>query len=390
METLESTLSAILVVNTGSTSTKCALYALGRGPAALLADESMSHFGIEAEAFPDIPSQKDFRKNLVEKFLRSALPPSATLAAIGAIGGMLPPVPSGVIAIDGPLARYCLETPVYQHASNLAAPIAYDIARSRGIPAYAVDPVGVDEMADIARISGSPLFPRFSFVHALNIRATAKRLARELGKSFEDLRVVACHLGGGFSIAPLAGGRILDSDNRMEGAPFTPERAGGVPPIPLMEACYSGKWEKEDLHRRLYGQGGLFAYLGTKDIRKVVSMIEGGDLFAKFIYDAMIYQICKEIGAMASVLEFRLDGIILTGGAAREKYLSAEIEARCDRLAKVYHFPGENENEAIAWSVEEVLSGKARPLVWPDCVLPAERTDPLRAFGKFFNTEGRA
>jgi butyrate kinase len=390
MERLESKHSAILVINTGSTSTKCALYYLEGDTILLVTDESFSHPDSELKAFPDIPSQKAYREEFVRKFVDAALPGDTQLVASGAIGGMLPPVPSGVIVIDSELARYCLETPVYQHASNLAAPIAFDISHSLGIPAYAVDPVGVDEMNDIARISGSPLFPRFSFVHALNIRATAKKLAQVLGKSFGDLRIVACHLGGGFSIAPLAGGRIIDSDNRMEGAPFTPERAGGVPPIPLMEACFSGKWTKADLHRQLYGQGGLFAYLGTKDIRKVVSMIESGDNFAKFIYDAMVYQICKEIGAMASVLKFRLDGIILTGGAAREKYLASEIESRCSGLAKVYNFPGENENEAIAQSVAEVLAGSALALDWPGCILPVEKTDPLRAFGKSFNAEEKA
>lgn len=376
--------SAILVVNTGSTSTKCALYAFKQSHIVNIADLSLSHPESELRAFPDVPSQKAYRQEQVAAFVEAGLPAGTALKAAGALGGMLPPVPSGCIRVDHSLARYCLESPVYQHASNLAAPIAFSIAEALGIPAYAVDPVGVDEMRAVARISGSPLFPRFSFVHALNIRATAKKLAAALGKPFEELRVVACHLGGGFSIAPLSGGKIIDSDNRMEGAPFTPERAGGLPPIPLMEACFSGKWTKEALHRQLYGEGGLYAYLGTKDVRGVTARIADGDAFARFIYDAMIYQICKEIGAMASVLDFKLDGIILTGGVARDAYIAEEIKSRCGALAPVYHYPGENENEAIAQSVADVLSGKSVPLSWPGCVLPREQTDPLYAFGKVF------
>ena len=373
---------AILVVNTGSTSTKCSVYGIEGKNLVVVASESFSHPDDEIRAYPDIPSQMAMRLGRVEAFLESALPSGAALEAVGAIGGMLLPVPSGVIAVDRELARYCLESPVYHHASNLAAPIAYEIGKRLAIPAYAVDPVGVDEMDAIARISGSPLFPRFSFVHALNIRATAKKLALRLAIPFDKLRAVACHLGGGFSIAPLANGRIFDSDNRMEGAPFTPERAGGIPPIPLMDACFSGKWTREELHRRLYGEGGIFAYLGTKDVRKVVAMIEAGDRFAKLVYDAMIYQVCKEIGAMASTLEFRLDAIFLTGGVSKDPYLSAKVVSTCSRLAPVYLFPGENENEAIAESVRDVLTGDSAPMTWPECVLSPESLDPSLAYGK--------
>ncbi len=373
--------SMILVINTGSTSTKCSIYGIDEKRLTLITAQTISHADEEISACKSIPGQKSMRQLCVETFLDSALPPGTSLAAVGAIGGMLQPVPSGVIAIDDALARYCLESPVYHHASNLAAPIAWKVGKQHAVPAYAVDPVGVDEMDIVARISGSPLFPRFSFVHALNIRATAKKLARRLGMPFDRLRAVVCHLGGGFSIAPLANGRIFDSDNRMEAAPFTPERAGGIPPIPLLDACYSGRWSKEDLHRQLYGEGGIFAYLGTRDIRKVAEMIQGGDDFAKLVYDAMIYQICKEIGAMASALEYHLDGIILTGGVAHEPYLVSKIESNCKRLAKLYHYPGENENEAIAESVFDVLAGGSAAMAWPGCVLSPESIDPLIIHG---------
>jgi len=381
----------IFVINTGSTTTKCAVYSVeAQGAVRVMLKATIEHPDNMIHQFPAISAQIDYRENHVKEFFRNSVPDGAAIAAVGALGGMLPPVPSGLIELNHHLADFSLNTPVYQHASNLGAPLALRLANSYGVPAYVVDPVGVDEISPIARISGMPELPRFSYVHALNIRATVRKLAEKLSLDFSEIRCVACHLGGGYSIAPVAGGRITDSDNRMESAPFTPERAGGVPPIPLFEACFSGLYSKEELFRKLYGAGGLYAYLGTKDVREVARRAENGDGFAGFIYDAMIYQICKEIGAMASVLDFDIHGIILTGGVANAKYLTDKIIHKCRRLARVYVFPGENENEAIARSVEEVLSGKALPLVWPDCVLPAERTDPLRAFGKYFDAEGRA
>jgi butyrate kinase len=379
----------ILVINTGSTSTKCALYSIQKEGISLLEDRNFSC--TEAKGPPllspfDEPAEKarkskDFRASQVREFVHECLPPKAAIIAVGAIGGMLPPVPAGAIRIDEALAKYCIETPMHHHASNLAAGIAYEYARTLSVPAFIVDPVGVDEMSDVARISGSPLFPRFSFVHALNIRATARRLSKQIGIPFESLRVVACHLGGGFSIAPLVDGRIVDSDNRMESAPFTPERAGGIPPLPLLEACFSGAWKKEELHDQLYGQGGLYAYFGTKDVKLVAALREKGDRLAVLVFDAMIYQICKEIGAMASVLDFDLHGIILTGGVSKEPYLSSQIIRRCSKLAPIFHFPGEDENESIARTVQAVLSGQERAMEWPSCIIPDSKRDPLLSLG---------
>lgn len=371
----------ILVVNTGSTTTKCSIYSdTGALEPCHVTSRTIEHPDDMVHRFSSISAQVDYREQLVRDFFRECLPQGARVAGIGALGGMLPPVPSGVIALNGELADFSLNTPVYQHASNLGAPLSYRIAETFGVPAFVVDPVGVDEMAPIARISGSPDFPRFSFVHALNIRATVRKLALELSLGFDEIRCVACHLGGGYSIAPVAGGRIIDSDNRMEGAPFTPERAGGIPPIPLLEACFSGRYTRDQLYRKLYGAGGVYAYLGTKNIREMVSRSESGEPFAGFIYDAMIYQIVKEIGAMASVLDFDLHGIIVTGGVANAKHLSGEIVRKCSRIAPVFMYPGENENEAIASSIQRVLRGAEAPLSWPGCILSACEIDPLFPF----------
>jgi len=373
MERVES----LLVINTGSTSTKCSLHDLSGSGLKLGWSHQVDHPDDLFLRFPSIADQVDEREVHVRQCLSPDLLAGRRIIAVGAIGGMLPPVPSGVIRVNQALETFSLKTPVYQHASNLGAPIAARLARTLGSEAYVVDPVGVDEMAPIARISGCPEFPRFSFVHALNIRATVRALAERLGKPFQAMRCVVAHLGGGFSIAPFDRGRIVDSDNRMESAPFTPERAGGVPPIPLLKAAFSGKYTEKELHRKLYGAGGLFAYLGTKDIREVKRRIEAGDAFARFIYDAMIYQIAKEIGAMASVLEFDLDGIIITGGVAHESYLTAELTRKVGRVAPVTIFPGGNENEAIAVSVWLTLTGREPCLTWPDCLLPEDQIDPL-------------
>jgi len=371
----------ILVMNTGSTTTKCSVY---RDEGALepchVVSSTIEHPDDMVHRFSSISAQVDYREELVRRFFTENLPPGAVVSAVGALGGMLPPVPSGVIALNSELADYSLHTPVYQHASNLGAPLSYRLAGTLGVPSFVVDPVGVDEMAPIARISGAPDFPRFSFVHALNIRATVRKLARELSLEFEEIRCVACHLGGGYSIAPMVGGRIVDSDNRMEGAPFTPERAGGIPPIPLLEACFSGQYTRDQLYRKLYGAGGVYAYLGTKNIREMVRRAESGDSFAAFIYDAMIYQIVKEIGAMASVLDFDLHGIVVTGGVANAAHLSSEIVRKCGRVAPVYLYPGENENEAIAESIQRVLRGTEAPLTWPGCILSEREIDPLYPF----------
>lgn len=370
----------LLVINTGSTTTKCSIYAVSAGELALHTENTIEHPDDLFRRYSGIPGQVDYREELVREYFQKNLPADAKVLAVGALGGMLPPVPSGIIALNGELAEYSLSTPVYHHASNLGAPIAYRIGKLMNADSFVADPVGVDEMTPVSRISGVPELPRFSYVHALNIRATIRKLAKELSLDFGEIRCVACHLGGGFSIAPFAGGKIIDSDNRMEGAPFTPERAGGVPPIPLFEACFSGKYSRDELYRKLYGGGGLYGYLGTKDVREVHRRIEEGDGFAGFILDAMIYQICKEIGSMASVLDFRLHGIVVTGGVANSSYLTDRIKSRCGALSRVYVYPGGNENEAIATSMLSVIQGEEEALRWPDCVLTGREIDPLQDF----------
>ncbi len=354
----------ILAINPGTTTTRCGLFALVADGVEMVAEHNLDHDEKDMAQFVSIPDQLAYRTECVQGFLDAQLGDGILVACAGR-GGMLTPVPSGVIAVNDALVDFALHRPVYRHASNLGAPLASGVAKARGLPAFIVDPVSVDELPPVARVSGFEEMPRFSFVHALNIRASARKLARELDKPFDQLRTVVAHLGAGFSIATLIGGRLVDSSNRMEISPFSPERAGGLPPLPLIELCYSGAYRKEDLLKKLYGQGGVFAHLGTKDIRKVEAMIAAGDERAKLVYDAMLYQISKAIGAMASVAAFDLDGIILTGGLANSPKIVGTLTETVGRIALVTVYPGSNECLALAEGAARALRGEETPMTWP-------------------------
>lgn len=354
----------ILTINPGTTTTRLGLFA-PRGPHVdCVTETTIEHDERQMAGFSSIADQLEFRAGAILDFL-GAMPGNITLGAVAGRGGMLRPVPAGVIAVNDTLVDFALHTPVYHHASNLGAPLAQAIARQHGVDAFIVDPVSVDELPDVARLSGFPEIPRFSFVHALNIRACGRRLAETLGKPFGDLNAVVAHMGAGVSIAAIKGGRIVDSSNRMENSPFSPERAGGLPPMPLIDLCYSGKYSAQQLKKKLYGQGGVFAYLGTKDMRQVEAMIAQGNAQAALVWQAMLYQFRKTIGAMAAVLDFRPDGIILTGGMAQSARVVETLSAGCGALAPVHVYPGSHESEALAAGVARVMSGTEQAMHWP-------------------------
>ncbi|MEO0237902.1 MAG: butyrate kinase [candidate division WOR-3 bacterium] len=355
----------IFSVNPGATTTKCSIYKIVEKGIKEIVSENIEHPTEEIKSFKDITSQVDYRYEKVKDFLNRNMKDDYKIVATAGRGGMLTPVPSGVIKINEELVHFSLYTPVYQHASNLGAPLAYRVAKENGVDSFIVDPVSVDEFTDVARISGAKDFPRFSFVHALNIRATVRKLSEMLNIDFNRIKCVVAHLGAGFSIAAFVEGKIVDNDNRMESAPFTAERAGGVPPIPLVNACFSGQYTKQEIMKKLYGEGGLYGYLKTKDLREVLKMIESGDKYAELIYNAMVYQIAKEIGAMGSVMDFEIDGIILTGGMVYSEKLVKDLTKKVGKIGKIYVFPGSNENEALALGVYRVLKGEEKFLTWP-------------------------
>lgn len=356
--------SLILTINPGSTTTRIGLFLPHGAEVQPVLDETIDHDETVMSRFDSIAAQLPFRAQAVQDFL-DAIPGGVRLAAVAGRGGMLSPVPAGVIAVDDALVDFALHRPLHHHASNLGAPLAQTIAAAAGCPAFVVDPVSVDELPPVARVSGCPDIPRFSFVHALNIRACGRRLAARLGKPFGELDAVVAHMGAGISVAAIRQGRIVDSTNRLENSPFSPERAGGLPPMPLIDLCYSGRFTKEELKRRLYGQGGAYAYLGTKDMRRVEAMIDAGNAKAKLVWEAMVYQIGKAIGSMAAVLDFRPDGIILTGGMAHSLRMTATLTARIGSLARVTSFPGSHESEALAAGAARVLAGAEEARGWP-------------------------
>lgn len=343
----------LLAINPGSTSTKISLYE----DETEVFTKKLDHPLEEIEKFDNVEDQLHMRAELVMSTLKENNFDIKKLSAVVARGGMLPPVKSGAYIINELMIDRVENRPVMEHASNLAAPIAYDIAQQVGIPSYIYDSVMADELPDVARISGMPDLPRTSSSHVLNTRAMAIKAAKERGKKYEDMNIIVAHLGGGISINVHEKGRIVDIVSDDEG-PFSPERAGRVPCRELINLCYSGKFDKKTMQRKLRGNGGIRAYLNTIDVREVEAMIAEGNKEANLIYEAMIYQIAKGIGELATVLEGNVDVIILTGGIAYSKMLTSLIVKRVKFIAPVEVLAGENEMEALAFGALRVLRGE--------------------------------
>ena len=345
----------IFAINTGSTSTKIALYEDENE----VFTKNLSHPDELINKFDDVKDQLDMRLEFVKSYLKEKQFDIKELSCVVARGGMLLPVKSGAYVINDIMLDRVENRPVMEHASNLAAPIAYGIAKEAGVPSYIYDSVMTDEFPDISRISGMPDIPRKSASHVLNTRAMAIKYAKSIGKSYEELNTIVAHLGGGISINIHHKGQIIDLVSDDEG-PFSPERAGRVPCRELINLCYSGKFDKKTMQRKLRGSGGLKAYLNTIDAREVESMIKEGNEYAKLIYEAMAYQIAKGIGELATVVEGKVDVIILTGGIAHSEMLTSWIKNRVSFISHVEIMPGENEMEALAFGALRVLRGEEK------------------------------
>ena len=251
-----------------------------------------------------------------------------------------------------------------EHASNLGSVIAYKLAEQLNIPAFIVDPVSVDELEPIARISGSPLIERVSMTHALNMKAVSRKVAKELGRKYEELSLVVAHLGTGVSLSAHQGGRMIDMADGKEEGPFAPDRCGGLPCSQLVKLCYSGKYTEKEMRAALFGSGGLYAYLGTKDIRQAKKMADEGNSMAALLLEALPYQISKDIGALATVLKGQVDRIILTGGMAYATYFTDAIVERVKFIAPVVIVPGEEELESLSAGALRVLRGEEEPRIY--------------------------
>ncbi len=344
----------ILAVNPGSTSTKIAVYE-DKTPRLV---RTIRHSVDELAVYPQVIDQFEFRKNLVLDELKADGIPFEFDAIIGR-GGLFKPVPGGVYEVNDAMLADSVHA-MRSHACNLGCLIASELAALLpGCRAFIADPGVVDELDEVARITGSPLMPRITIWHALNQRAIARRYAAEHGSRYEDLNLIICHLGGGISVGTHRYGRCIDVNNALDGeGPFSPERAGTLPAGNLIDLCYSGRMSMDELKKRISGRAGLVAHLGTTDVQAIIGRIEEGDTHAELVLNAMIYQIAKSVGAAAVVLYGKVDAILLTGGIAHNDYVVSRLKERVSFLAPVFVYPGEDELEALAMNALGVLRGE--------------------------------
>ncbi len=348
----------ILIINPGSTSTKIGLYE----DETQLMEETLRHSTEEIAQYATIYDQKDFRKTVILDVLKEKNVDLNDIDVVVGRGGLLKPIPGGTYETTPELLEDLKIGRQGQHASNLGGILANEIASEINVPSYIVDPVVVDELQDVARLSGHPEIPRISIFHALNQKAVAKRYAKETGTAYEDLNLIVVHMGGGVSVGAHKNGKIIDVANALDGdGPFSPERSGGLPSGALMKLCFSGKYTQQEIGKMINGNGGFNAYLGTNDMRDVVKMAET-DEKAKLVMDAFHYQLEKEIGAMAVVLGGKVDQIILTGGIAYNAVTQEHMKNAVDWIAPVTVYPGEDELLALAQGAIRVMSGEEKAM----------------------------
>ncbi|MEK3853220.1 butyrate kinase [Cytobacillus sp. FSL H8-0458] len=352
----------ILVINPGSTSTKIGVF----DNEISVLEKTLRHDADVINSYESIIDQYEFRKQTILETLDHEGINISKLSAVCGRGGLLRPIEGGTYSVNDAMLGDLRAGFAGQHASNLGGILAYEIASGLNIQSFIVDPVVVDELDSIARISGFSMIERKSIFHALNQKAVARRVAKELGKKYEELNLIVTHMGGGITVGAHKKGRVVDVNNGLHGdGPFSPERAGTVPAGDLVGLCYSGSFYREEVMKKLVGQGGLVGYLGTNDAVKVEKMIENGDEKAKLVYSAMAYQVAKEIGAASAVLGGKVDAIILTGGLAYGKGFVKEISERISWIADVIVQPGENELQALAEGALRVLRGEETEKEYP-------------------------
>jgi butyrate kinase len=307
-----------------------------------------------------ILEQQHYRLQLIREELKEAGYGATAFSAIVGRGGLLPPMASGTYLIDGVMLEEIRLARRGEHASNLGALLAYSFAKEAGVNAYIVDPISVDEWQGCARISGSPLVPRSCLCHALNTKAVAKRFAREQRRDYATLRLVVVHMGSGISVSAHQNGRMIDNNTGEEG-PFGADRSGSVPVLQLIKLCFSGNYTQKQVEDLMFGSGGLSSYLGTRDLAEVERRIASGDADAALIFEAMVYQIAKEAGAMAAVLQGKVDAVLLTGGMAHSQRLVSELTQYLKWIAPIVVYPGEDELQSLSEGVFRVLSGEEKP-----------------------------
>jgi len=347
----------VLVINPGSTSTKISVFNINGKE---VKNEVIRHNPQEIAKFARVADQHDFRAKSIQNFLSANNILEKDFAFIGGRGGFLKPIQSGTWIVNNKMLEDLKIAARGEHASNLGAIIAYDIAKRNDIKAYIVDPIVVDELDNVARITGFPEIERTSVFHALNQKAVARKAAQELGIEYTEGNFIVAHLGGGTTVGAHRKGKVVDVNNGVYGeGPISPERSGTTPVEDIVNLCYSGKYDKPTMLKKIHGKGGVYAHLGTSDIREVVKEAKAGNAKFKLVLDAMLYQVCKEIGAMAAVLCGKVDAVAVTGGLAFEPYITDSIKSRVEFIAKFLVFPGEDEMDALFRGAVLSVNGKA-------------------------------
>ncbi len=345
----------ILVINPGSTSTKIGVFRNEKSRFL----KSIVHSAEDMKAFQKISEQYEYRKNIILDELRKAEVKLNEITAVIGRGGLVKPIESGVYEITERLKEDLKQGLLGEHASNLGGLIADEIAKTLpAARAFIADPIVVDELQPIARVSGHPKFERISIFHALNHKAVAKAYAKFLEKEYEDLNLIVAHMGGGVTVAAHRNGRVIDVNQGLDGeGPFSPERSGTLPVGALATLCFSGEYSLDDVKKMITGNGGYVAYLGTNDAYAVEIMAAKGNKKAQLIQEAMAYQVGKEIGAMSAVLKGNVDAIILTGGVAHNTWIVDYIKTMVAHVAKVVVYPGEDEMKTLAMNALKVMRG---------------------------------
>jgi len=345
----------VLVINPGATSTKVAVFEEEQE----LLKKSIVHTAQELEGFDRVIDQADFRQRAVLEAVAEGGFRLEDFDAVCGRGGLYRPIPSGTYAVSDRVMQDVEQAPYGEHPSNLGAYLARRIGDLVGIPAFFVDPVCVDEMTEVAHVSGFSEFRRLSQFHALNQKSVGRKAARQLGKSYEEARLIVCHLGGGVSVAAHDHGRVVDVFNVKDEGAMGMDRGGGLPVNQLIDYCYAG-CSREEVKRTLGRRSGMLSYVGTTDFREICARVVSGDERFTAAYRALVYQLAKDIGAMAAVLHFEVDAIVYTGGMAYEQFFCDDITAYVGRLAPVLRFPGEEEMRALAEGALRVLHGEAQ------------------------------
>lgn len=351
----------ILAINPGATSTKIGVFENEKE----LFSETIRHDRKEISKYSNPIEQYFFRKEIILDTLKKQNVNLNELSAVVGRGGPFNPLKGGVYKVNKKMIDDIKNNNIQaQHISIIGCLLAKEIAEPLNISSFIVDPVSVDEFIPVAKLSGLPELPRKSLSHALNMKMVGRKLAKQIGKKYEDLNLIIAHLGGGISISPHKNGKIIDANNANDGGPMSPQRAGTLPITGLIELCFSNKYTKKDLLKKVLKNGGLTAHCGTDDLRVVLKKIEDSDDNAKLVFNSLVYQISKEIGAMAVVLKGKVDFIIITGGMAYQDKLINEIKKYISWISEVKIFPGEDELEALTLGTLMVLRKEIEPEIY--------------------------